>query len=218
MQFSNLDSDVISMILSIHNCVLISSQLINKNIREMMKNLLVQKIPVTDNEVNDYVNTPSRKYKINFGSFHDTQNCRYIMDIYMVENDKIVLNPIYHKNQVGAVGAFGLRKEKYDFKKTRQIYEPKIKCELDFISQCKILQQRFLNHQCLFINEKILQLLYDIVLDFKTNNDVRYSYLIHDLTMYDIKDYSLQTIEFVKQDTDVITSYLYEKILPLLEL
>lgn len=199
-------------IISIHNSVLISSQLTSKYIREITKNKFIYQVPITDEEINNYVETiPQNKYKINYGGNYETRYCRYIMDIYMIIDNNITLNPICTK-RVGVVGPFGVRTERYDFKKIKNNYNPEIKCEIDFISQCKILSKRFDNYKCTLIKEKIFELLYNIVFNFKTYNDVSYSYLIHDFAMYDVKDASFKTIRFVNQSTDLIVNYLYEKL------
>jgi hypothetical protein len=212
MEFYDIDSDIQLLILSIHDCVLISSQLVSHHIRTITKDKFIYQIPITDEEINNYIEfIPHNKYKINFGGFHETREFRYIMDIYMLIDNNIIVNPIC-KKQVGAVGPFGVRTERYDFKKTKNFYEPEIKCEIDFISQCKIYSKRFDNYQCKLLKVKILQLLYTIVYNFKMHNDCSYSYLIHDFALFGIKDNNPKTSGFIMQDINTIINCLYEKL------
>lgn len=219
MEFCDIDVDIQLLILVIHNCVLISSQLVNRNIRAITKEKFVYQISITNEEINNYIDSQPNKYKINYGCFNRTHlnphRFHSSMDIYMYNNNKITFNPIF-RNKCGPVGPCSIKNKKFNFEKTKsnfiKTYKPNSKCEMDFISQCKIYSKRFDNYKCILLKVKILQLLYNIVYNFKMYNDVSYSYLIHDFDLFGIADNRLITSEFIMQDICTIVNYLYEKL------
>lgn len=227
MEFIDLYPDIILLILSMDNHILISSQSISKYIRQITKNKFVFQIPITSYEINNYIEQLPNRFKINYGGNHVDYNYNisnfmynyrtsyYWTDIYMIDENDIVINNFFC-GRSDLVGQGHLMITKFDFDALIQFCRstgyPEVKCEIDFISQCKILTARFNYYDCKLLKMKIFELLHNIVSNFKTCNDISYSYLIHDLSIFNIKDDNLKNIEFIMQNTDLIVDYLYEKI------
>lgn len=208
---SILNDDVLLIILSTYDLLLYKAQLISKNIRNLTKNIWIYKHCVTPKEIDAYVNSNNLPYRMNCGGYQKTRNCMYIQDVYMIKNNNIMINHQYDRYYdivrpcvVGKFDFIGL--EKYMNK------DNTINCEMDFITQCQIYRKRFYQYDCKLLKNKIKELLYDIVTQFKLHNGVSYSYLIHTFNLYKVDNNDLKDFNFINQDTNVIVDYIYDKI------
>jgi hypothetical protein len=212
-----LNEDVMMIILTMNNELLKSAQLLNKRYHELTKYQFVYNLPLTPGEINDYVRNTNCNYRINCGGYHKTKSNGglfvYVQNIYMIKDNSIVLNS-YYKQYTGPVGPCGI----YDFDYNNSVkmlstyVKINVKCEIDFITQCKIYQERFKKYN-MIVDKKIIDLLYTIVDDFKLYNDVSYSYLYRSLDINNISNEKMLDYDFITLDTNDIVKYIYDKIM-----
>lgn len=134
------------LILTMDINLLKSAQLLNKRYHELTKYQFVYDSPLTNREINDYVRNTNCIYRINCGAYQKTKTNDsvyfYVQYIYMIKDNMIIKNQYYNEYR-GPVGSCG--PHEFDYQESVNSLEKyvyiNVKCEIDFITQCKIYQK-----------------------------------------------------------------------------